>query len=274
MKAGEAVRRALPLLAEDAEAVDLLWDFALDADVVLREKFKTKLLAACRKIKPTINGTELWSVFTQVALDSNSAAGKSDSLPPIPATISEAVSAVRAGVSDARKARKALMQQLHFTKWDKHRDLLDHLPHIKLKELSEPYPPLDQWIAETPALHDLWFLDRTEGDLHDDRKRHKQMHLLDHSRIQHVVRSDESQMVRDADTGEWIALVLRNFCPVEAVTAAVDAAVEEQVPLRRDIRVSGFLLALCAGLTGFAVGGHRPHGHHRVFCRSQKQAVL
>ena len=64
-----------------------------------------------------------------------------------------------------------------------------------------------------------------------------EMEKLDKSKLAHIVEADESVIVRDADTNEPVAVVLRGFSANDEVLEWITSIVDENVGLRRGIRV-------------------------------------
>lgn len=115
MKIWVTVRKALPIIAEDEEAMNWLRDYALDLVPETQEKFVAKLLQVCQTIDPRFECKQPWSEFFQAALDRHNDSIHSQSLPPIPAPITQAIAAIRVAVKDARFAHSCIMQDIPFT---------------------------------------------------------------------------------------------------------------------------------------------------------------
>jgi len=66
--------------------------------------------------------------------------------------------------------------------------------------------------------------------------------VLDEAELQKVVGVSESAIFKDADTGEIVAVVLRNVCGEQGVLDWVTDVIHENVGWRRNVRVSTLCL--------------------------------
>jgi len=65
-----------------------------------------------------------------------------------------------------------------------------------------------------------------------------QLEKLKNSKLSLIVKVNESAIIRDADTGEVVAVVLRKFVRNDEVLEWISSVPDENVGLRRGIRVS------------------------------------
>ena len=100
--------------------------------------------------------------------------------------------------------------------------------------LATPYPPPERDIYETEEIGAIW-------REHRAGKEHPEMEKLDKEKLALIVEPDQSIIVRDADTKELAAVILRGFCRNDEVLEWITSVVDENVGLRRDIRVCNSL---------------------------------
>jgi len=167
---------------------------------------------------------------------------------------------VRAAHSEFEQARKALYHQhrrfAHQLCIDKasvatHDNYLSAIPTITLPRLDSEYPPHLYDVCETEDIQTLW-TDYCHNKKHPDLReaRHhggswpKTM-VLDETELQKVVGVDESAVFKDVDTGEIVAVVLRNVCGEQGVLDWVTDVIYENVGWHRNVRVSTLCLLAC-----------------------------
>ena len=78
------------------------------------------------------------------------------------------------------------------------------------------------------------------------------MHLEKRKQLQLVIPAAEHATIRDATTGDLIAVVVRDFCKDEDVIAGVNSTVEIDCSIKRSIRVwNYFSLVLPKLIAGY-----------------------
>lgn len=139
--------------------------------------------------------------------------------------------------------KKSLMRQLLLTASDDTRlQFVAGIPSISLKRLTQAYPPKGWWWFETEKIQRKWSSLLIHGKQADSRKKRHPLLKVEQDKLQHIVRADESVLIRDEATGELALMVVRNFCPNEDVLDWADARVREIVAYKRSIRVRSFQL--------------------------------
>ena len=109
---------------------------------------------------------------------------------------------------------------------------------IWLHKLKEEYPPHGHDIYETEEAHEIWAKHREVTPYPDKRFTWKPFHKLDPAHLKHVVRSDQSAIIRDTKTGELIGLVLRNFTGHDPdLLKWVNGIIMENNVVRKSVRV-------------------------------------
>lgn len=118
------------------------------------------------------------------------------------------------------------------------------VPTRELPRLGAEYPPSHLDICETEDIETLW-TDYRKEKRHPDLREAKvnggswpETMILDEKQLQLVVEPDQSIIVYDSDSGEIVAVVLRNTCGDPGVLEWVSGVIEENVGLRRNVRVS------------------------------------
>ena len=135
--------------------------------------------------------------------------------------------------------RKQLVEDLGLTPKTRH-SRLEGVQTIHLPRLPEPYPPAQQDIYETEKIAKIW-KDYREMKKHPDPRSGlggwPELEKLDPSKLTHTIAADESIIIRDRDSGTIAVVVLRNFSGNQDVLDWVNSIVDENVGLRRGIRV-------------------------------------
>lgn len=118
---------------------------------------------------------------------------------------------------------------------------LEGLARTKLPRLEEPYPPPDRDIYETEEIAEIWRNHRAHKK-HPDRRGKfgdswPKLERLDDTKLGLVVGVDESVIVYDAESGDVVAVVIRDFVGNDEILEWISGIVDENVGLRRGIRV-------------------------------------
>jgi hypothetical protein len=111
---------------------------------------------------------------------------------------------------------------------------------VYLPKLSTPYPPVNHWMCETNAIDNKWrnYLKYDPRAQPDKRRDRLPIFRTDPSNLSLDIGADESVIVRDADTGELIMIVLREFCTDPELLSYIEEIIKQAVQCRRSVRVS------------------------------------
>ncbi|KAG6836217.1 hypothetical protein H0H93_010134 [Arthromyces matolae] len=113
---------------------------------------------------------------------------------------------------------------------------LRSVPVITVSSLKRSYPPYGTIIANNKEIFDQWYPHFASGKQADTRMKRLPLKLLDSKRLRVDLKPHESALFVD-EKGKLVGVVLRNFCPNQALLDwAIDEA-KKQIPLRRNIRV-------------------------------------
>ncbi len=99
-------------------------------------------------------------------------------------------------------------------------EYLNGIKVIYIKRLEEPYPINNCFTAGTPKAKREWDAYWEGKPLAEPRYNgglRREIVELDRSRLQYIIKQDESVMFRDADTEELVLVILRNALPDDAV---------------------------------------------------------
>ncbi|KAI0377192.1 hypothetical protein F5Y04DRAFT_189981 [Hypomontagnella monticulosa] len=116
---------------------------------------------------------------------------------------------------------------------------LSRVKTVYVKRLKEPYPLDGYFTAATSKAKRQW---KTywEGKRVQEPWRNKGQRReivgFHPSRLQYVIQPEESAVFRDADTGEIVLVVLRNFVPDEDIRESMVDICKEIIPTRIDAR--------------------------------------
>lgn len=116
---------------------------------------------------------------------------------------------------------------------------LDNVKVVDITRLEEPYPVNDYFTAGTPKAKKQWdafWHNKPLCDRRNNKGKRRQILNLDTSRLQYIIKQDESVMFRDADTKELVLVVLRDFVPDEDVRETMVGVGNEILKYRRDDR--------------------------------------
>lgn len=170
----------------------------------------------------------------------------SSSIPPV---LLDAIAARKKGVERVRKNRKKLTEKLWL---NDERPCRVDLPLQYLARLPTPYPQKDVAICENQVIHNLWTTHHKNAKHPNTRKgkpppQWPKLVMLDEESLQYTVGPMESVLVRDADDpSKIVAVVMRDFCPIEGVVDWVNSIIDENVDERRNVRVRIFFLLLAS----------------------------
>lgn len=116
---------------------------------------------------------------------------------------------------------------------------LSNVKVVDIARLKEPYPANNYYTAGTPKAKKQWETYWNGKPLYDRRyNKGQRRHILniDTSRLQYIIRQNESVVFRDADTNELVLVVLRSFVPDEYVRKTMVNVCKEILKYRRDDR--------------------------------------
>jgi hypothetical protein len=157
-----------------------------------------------------------------------------------------------AAVATALKTRKLVFLHMRNIKQDFiHRIGLSWSPATRdsflmevepffLPRLTTPYPRIKQWICESATIDDKWrsYLKYDPRAQPDKRQPRKPIFRMDPHQLSLDIGPDKSAIVYDANTGELIMLVLRDFCAEPDLLSHIEGVIKKAVECRRSIRVS------------------------------------
>jgi hypothetical protein len=141
------------------------------------------------------------------------------------------------------------------------------IPTIRLKALLVEYPPSGHDIYETIEAQKIWAEHRKTAVFPDKRGSWKPMHELDPALLQHVVRGDQSIIIRDSKTDELIGLVIRDF--TSGCTHLLDwinEIIMENNDVRKSVRVGTFPHPHPIDLNGLLAGRPWEVVPNRLYC--------
>lgn len=161
-----------------------------------------------------------------------------------PPAVSVAAKALRQNKMHQQQRRKQLIEDLGLTPKSRHSRLAG-IRTVHLPRLAAPYPPPERDIYETEEIGDIWRKYREDNEHPDTRSKTTghwmEMEKLDKEKLPLIVEPDESVIVRDADTNEIVAVVIRKFCGNDEVLEWINGIIDENVGLRKGIRVCKLL---------------------------------
>ena len=146
-------------------------------------------------------------------------------------------------MKEVREARKRLTRKLGINIERPH---CVNLQLRCLKRLPTPYPPVGAAICENLTIYGMWQKHCTKTKHPNTRDGKPLPHwsdlvMLDEDRLQYIVDTTESVVIRDADDySKIVAVVIRDFCPVKGVIDWVNSVIDKNVNERRNIRVCAF----------------------------------
>jgi hypothetical protein len=111
---------------------------------------------------------------------------------------------------------------------------------VYLRKLRTPYPVINEWICESDAIDDKWrdYLKHDPRAQPDSRRKRQPIFRIEPSNLSLDIGADQSTIVYDADTGDLILIVLRNFCSDPDLLSHIEGIIKQAVDIRRSIRVS------------------------------------
>ncbi|KAI1504255.1 hypothetical protein F5X99DRAFT_406324 [Biscogniauxia marginata] len=143
---------------------------------------------------------------------------------------------IRKGFRPDIKARKKL--GLDWTTAQRDAFIKD-IKVVDLPRLSVPYPIDGFYVAGTEkakAEWDEYWHGKPLKDPRYNRGLRREILNLDESRLQYIIRQDESVIFRDSDTKELVLVVIRNFIPDERLRKNMVELCKEIIRNRRDDR--------------------------------------
>jgi hypothetical protein len=158
----------------------------------------------------------------------------------LPASVAVAANVLQRNKTRKQQERKQLVEDLGLTPKTQH-SRLEGVPTYQLPKLANPYPPPERDIYETEEIATIWRNHRA-GKKHPDRRSKRSGHWmelekLDEKKLALIVGVEESVIIRDADSDEIVAVVLRRFSRNGEILEWINGIVDENVGLRRGIRV-------------------------------------
>ena len=113
---------------------------------------------------------------------------------------------------------------------------------VYLPKLATPYPAINHWICESATIDDKWrkFLKDDPRAQPDKRRARQSIFYMHPSQLSLDIGADQSVMVHDANTGQLILIVLRNFCRDPDLLSHIEGIIKQAVECRKSIRVSHF----------------------------------
>jgi hypothetical protein len=157
-----------------------------------------------------------------------------------PPGVSTALATLERNKTHKKQQRKQLVENLGLTPKTRH-SRIANIRTVRLTRLEAPYPPPMRDIYETEEIGDIWHNHRNGKEHPDGRSRTTghwmELEKLDKSMLSLIVGPDESVIVRDAQTDEIVSVVIRDFCGDCEVLDWVNGIIDENVGLRRGIRV-------------------------------------
>jgi len=112
---------------------------------------------------------------------------------------------------------------------------LKDVPTHRLPRLAQPYPPPDKDIYETKEIASIWWKVQKVKKHPDGRGKFgggwADMEPLDERNLGLVVGVDESVIIRDLETGDLVATIIRNFVGNEEVLDWINGIIDENVGL-------------------------------------------
>lgn len=155
----------------------------------------------------------------------------------VPIHLSAALDAKKQGLKAYRHRRGHFLDAVGITQKQQGTKLAG-VPTISLNRLRKPYPPSGHDIYESPSAHKIWKKHRKTTPYPDSRYTWKPFHSLNPARLQHIVRGNESAIIRDSRNNELVGLVIRNFTDQNPrLLAWVNNIIMENIEVRKSVRV-------------------------------------
>lgn len=164
----------------------------------------------------------------------------------LPVGVTVALRFLRREKMHKRRRHRNLAEDLGLTPNMRH-SRLEGVDTIWLPRLAAPYPPPSRDIYETETIAKIWKTHRAKTPHPDPRSGlhgWPQLEKLDSSKLAYTVAGNESTIIRDKDSDKIVAMVLRHFAGNEEVLEWVNGIVDENVGLRRGIRVCGSAVSI------------------------------
>jgi len=165
----------------------------------------------------------------------------------IPPRVAEANKTRNKKLNNQKLTKRRLSQSLGFTTRSRKNNTARFASVTKTVVATcsskNAYPPLKTWVYETEAIRNRWKRRLTSGPRADIRNPYLPMMKVDLSRLDHDIPIDDSRILCDS-SGEEVCYVFRDFCPNKNVLTAVNDTIEEAVDVRRNCRVSSFIIVV------------------------------
>ena len=119
---------------------------------------------------------------------------------------------------------------------------LEGVATILLPKLTTPYPVTKQWMCESDVIDEKWrhYLNYDPRAQPDKRRPRQPIFRVDPSHLSLDIGPDQSAIIYDANTGELVMLILRNFCCDPDLLSHIDEIIKQAVDCRKSMRVSHF----------------------------------
>ncbi|KAA8892791.1 hypothetical protein FN846DRAFT_1009128 [Sphaerosporella brunnea] len=114
----------------------------------------------------------------------------------------------------------------------------ESIPTVSLPMLKKRWPPKDVWLSEAPTTGLLWERHFQEAKLQDKRIERKDVLISsDGDSWQKTIKAGESVIIRDAQTGQIVLVVIRNFCNHQGVLDWAIKIVQAAVNIKKSVRL-------------------------------------
>jgi hypothetical protein len=119
---------------------------------------------------------------------------------------------------------------------------LKGVPAFYLPKLRTPFPVIGHWMCESDAIDAKWrdYLEHDPRAQPDKRRKRQPIFRTDPSLLSLDIGPDQDAVVYDADTGELIMLILRNFSRDPDLLSHIEGIIKQAVDCRKSMRVSNF----------------------------------
>lgn len=154
------------------------------------------------------------------------------------------------GYDKRRLRHRDMVRTLRLQRWSNEQKvefLKKTTREIHVSPLKQAYPPYKHWVYESKTIERRWRRHIEEGAQPDKRQPRLPLHHEDVSRLSHIIGEDDSVTIRDAHTGEIVAVVIRNFCEDEEILSWANGVVEDVIGLKKSVRVSSTHFINAAG---------------------------
>ncbi|TFY50971.1 hypothetical protein EVJ58_g10807, partial [Rhodofomes roseus] len=174
----------------------------------------------------------------------------------LPAHLRTALAQRKADAKARRKLHSRVVAKLRLKETldrDKVAALKARTTQYDVKKLNKPYPHEFKWVCEDKKSMTGWGPSIRKGKQADERKKRRGMHTLKPDKLQLVVSVGESAMIRDADSGDLIAVVVRGFCEDHEILDSTNLTVTDACDAKRNVRKEDQGTLVMAGYTAGAL---------------------